>query len=209
VKILVSGFGPFGEEDTNPSEIVAARVAEKLREAGHEARHVVLPVAYRRAKAILEQVVGELRPDIAIALGLYGGITHVRVERVALNMMDFSIPDVDGEKPQDLPIDPEGPTAYLASIPTRRVVERLREEGIPARLSYSAGTYLCNYVMYTLLRLSDRTGYPRRAGFIHIPYTIDIASRKKGLPASLPLDVLVKGVLIAVEETMKDIEKEK
>lgn len=82
MKILVSGFGPFGEEDTNPSEIVATRVAEKLREAGHEARHVVLPVAYRRAKAILEQVVGELRPEIAIALGLYGGITHVRVERL-------------------------------------------------------------------------------------------------------------------------------
>lgn len=207
MRILLTGFGPFGEEDVNPSSTVAIEASRRLREAGYEAKALELPVSYRRAGQMIENAVAEYKPWLAIALGLYGGVTHVRVERVALNIMDFSTSDVDGAQPVDEPVDPEGPPAYFSSIPTRRVVERLRAEGIPAALSYSAGTYLCNYVMYKLLRLSDVRGAPVRAGFIHLPYTPELASRKKGLPPSLPLELQVKAVLIAVEESLKNAGK--
>jgi pyroglutamyl-peptidase len=198
--ILVTGFEPFGDERENPSAWAAERAAAELAKAGFDAHSAVLPVSYKRCGEALAQLLERLKPSIAVALGLAGGITHVRLERVAINLMDASRPDNDGAQPVDEPIDPQGPAAYFSTLPLRRILERLRGEGVPAAISNSAGTFLCNYAMYLLLRHADVRGYPKKAGFIHLPYTPEIASRKPGLPASLPLSTQARAVVIAVEE---------
>jgi pyroglutamyl-peptidase len=197
VQVLLTGFGPFADEPENPSSRVAELAAEELRRRGYEAASATLPVSFRRCGAEIRRLLEELRPRVCVALGLSGGISHVRVERVAVNMKDARRPDNDGEQPVDEPIDPGGPAAYFSTLPTRLILEKLREEGIPAALSYSAGTFLCNFAMYTLLRHSELKGYPARAGFLHLPYTPEIAARKPGPPPSLPLDLQVKAAVIA------------
>jgi len=206
--ILLTGFEPFGGEEVNPSSLVAKLAAERLDAMGYAARSATLPVSFKRAGVELIKLLEELKPQVCIALGLNPGSTHVRIERVAVNIKDASKPDNDGEQPVDEPIDPHGPAAYFATLPTRRILERLRREGIPAALSYTAGTFLCNYAMYTLLYFASRNGYPLKAGFIHLPYTPEIAASKPGPPASLSLELQVKAVLLATEETLKQTQPE-
>jgi pyroglutamyl-peptidase len=159
--ILVTGFEPFGDERENPSAWTAERAAAELAKAGFDAHWAVLPVSYKRCGEALAQLLERLKPSIAVALGLAGGITHVRLERVAINLMDASRPDNDGAQPVDEPIDPQGPAAYFSTLPLRRILERLRGEGVPAAISNSAGTFLCNYAMYLLLRHARaRAGFP-------------------------------------------------
>jgi pyroglutamyl-peptidase len=198
--VLVTGFEPFGDERENPSAWAAERAAAELAGAGFDAHWAVLPVSFKRCREALAQLLERLKPDVAVALGLAGGVTHVRLERVAINLMDTGRPDNDGAQPVDEPIDPQGPAAYFSTLPLRRILERLRGEGVPAAISNSAGTYLCNFAMYLLLRHADLRGYPRRAGFIHVPYTPEIAARKPGPPPSLPLSMLVRAAVVAVEE---------
>jgi len=196
----VTGFEPFGDEQENPSARAAELAAAELARAGFDARSAVLPVSFKRCGEALAQLLERLKPGVAVALGLAGGITHVRLERVAINLADASRPDNDGAQPVDEPIDPQGPAAYFSTLPLRRILERLKGEGVPAAISNSAGTFLCNYAMYLLLRHADLHGYPRRAGFIHLPYTPEIAVRKPGPPPSLPLSLQVKAIVVAVEE---------
>lgn len=202
--ILLTGFEPFGGEETNPSSVVANLAAERLKVMGREARSATLPVSFKRAGPELINLLDVLKPRVCIALGLNAGSTHVRIERVAINIKDASRPDNDGEQPVDEPIDPEGPAALFATLPTRRILERLRREGIPASLSYTAGTYLCNYTMYILLRYASQKGYPVKAGFIHLLYTPEMAALKPSPPASLSLELQVKAVLLAVEEALAE-----
>lgn len=195
----MTGFEPFGGEEVNPSATVARKAAEELANRGYGARAAVLPVSFKRAGSELVGLLDENRPVLAVSLGLHGGASHLRLERVAVNIKDAPKPDNDGWQPVDEPIDPEGPAAYFSTLPLRKILERLRGEGIPAAISYSAGTFLCNFAMYTLLRYADLNGYPRRAGFIHVVYTPDVAARKPNPPASLPLELQVKAVVLAVE----------
>ena len=198
--VLVTGFEPFGDERENPSARAAKLAAAELARAGFDAHSAVLPVSFKRCREALAQLLGRWKPDAAVALGLASGVTHVRLERVAINLADAGGPDNDGAQPVDEPIDPQGPTAYFSTLPLRRILERLKGEGVPAAISNSAGTFLCNYAMYLLLRRADLYGYPRRAGFIHLPYTPEIASKKPGPPPSLPLGMQVRAAVVAVEE---------
>lgn len=197
VQVLLTGFEPFAGEPENPSSRVAELAAEELRRRGYDAASATLPVSFRRCGTELLRLLEKARPRVCVALGLSGGISHIRVERVAVNLKDAGKPDNDGEQPVDEPIDPGGPAAYFSTLPTRLILERLREEGIPAALSYSAGTFLCNFAMYTLLRHSELKGYPARVGLLHLPYTPEIASRKPGPPPSLPLELQVRAAVIA------------
>lgn len=198
-RILLTGFEPFGGEEVNPSAIIAEKAAEELVNRGHDAYSIVLPVSFKRAGAELTSLLDGSKPEVAISLGLHGGVSHLRLERVAVNIKDTMKPDNDGEQPVDELIDPIGPAAYFSTLPLRRILEKLKEEGVPAAISYSAGTFLCNLAMYTLLRYADLNGYPKHAGFIHVAYTPEIAARKTNLPASLPLELQVKAITLAVE----------
>lgn len=210
-RVLVTGFEPFGTYTTNPSELVVRRLPEAVRDELRdiELTTVVLPVSFRRAGETLRRLLDEYRPDIAIGLGLRAGVSYIAVERVALNIMDARIPDNDGYRPIDEPIEPGGPLAYLSTLPVRSIVRSLREAGIPASLSYSAGTFLCNYVMYILLHSGAVHGYPRRAGFIHLPLLPEQAVSMRtetGYPPSMSLDMLVLSVKISLRASLERLE---
>ncbi|CAB50353.1 pyroglutamyl-peptidase I [Pyrococcus abyssi] len=200
MKVLVTGFEPFGGDDKNPTmEIVKFLDGKEI--GGAKVIGRVLPVSFKRARKELVAILDEIKPDVTINLGLAPGRTHISVERVAVNIIDARIPDNDGEKPIDEPIVENGPAAYFATIPTREIVEEMKRNNIPAVLSYTAGTYLCNFVMYLTLHHSATKGYPRKAGFIHVPYTPDQVIEKKNTP-SMSLELEIKGVEIAIRKSL-------
>ncbi|MEM4666114.1 MAG: pyroglutamyl-peptidase I, partial [Thermofilum sp.] len=179
--LLITGFEPFGGESVNPSSLAAVEAARTLASKlpGVSVVSAVLPVSYRRAREAVRDLVEKHKPDVAIALGQAGGLAYVAVERVAVNLMDTGSPDNDGYAPVDEPIEPGAPAAYFSTLPVRLIVKKLREAGIPAALSYSAGTFICNLVMFELLHLSATRGWPRRAGFLHLPYLPEQAAGKR------------------------------
>ncbi|MEM1970773.1 MAG: pyroglutamyl-peptidase I [Sulfolobales archaeon] len=209
LKALITGFEPYGKYVENPSEVVARTLPEVAsRELpGVELVTAVLPVSFRRAKERLLGLLRDEKPHIYLGIGLRPGATHIAIERVAINLADARTPDNDGEQPIDEPIDPEGPAAYFSTLPVKSIVKELRSKGIPAALSNSAGTFLCNYVMYLGLNHSFRYGYPMKSGFIHVPFSQQqvntVRSDWAGIPPSLTLDTMVKAVVIALKVTIE------
>ncbi len=202
IKVLLTGYEPFGGHKKNPTiDIVAALEGKKI--AGAEVYGKILPVSVKRAGPEIDKVLYELKPDVVISLGLAPTYTSITVERVGLNLVDARIPDNDGEQPVDMPIVEDAPLAYLATLPTREIVEELKKNGIPAVLSYSAGTYLCNYALFKVLHHASEHGYPKSAGFIHIPYTPDqVVNRHFLLGKSTPsmcLDMEIEAIKIAIK----------
>lgn len=193
--VLLTGFGPFAGSTGNPSQdavnaYAAAHPSDDLITA-------VLPVVFTEAATRLRALIAEHRPEIVIAFGLAGGSTRVAVERVAVNLIDARIPDNSGAAPIDEPSDPGGPTARFATLPVKRIARALDEAGIPAQVSLSAGSYVCNHVFYTALAAAPEA----RAGFIHLPWSESTAP--EGAP-HLPDDALVRAVAIAVAEACGD-----
>ncbi len=197
--ILVTGFERWEEVPDNPT----SQIVEQLK--ANDVVGKVLPVSFSKAGLMVENLVKEYRPEAIINLGLAPERATIRVERVAINLIDARVPDNDGVKPVDEPIDPLGPVAYMATIPTREIVESVRSRGIPAFLSYSAGTYLCNFVMYKTLRTVDKLELGSMAGFIHVPYSSEIASEMDKPVPNLPLRTLLEAVKIALDVVRRAI----
>ena len=160
MNIVITGFEPFGGSTVNASWEAIRRMT------GAEKR--LLPVSFARAGAEIRRIVAA-GPDAVICVGEAAGRTAVSVERVAVNLMDARIPDNDGAQPVDAPVSPSGPAAYFATLPTRQIVDRLRDAGIPAELSCTAGTYVCNATFYALMDMIAQSGKPILGGFIHVP----------------------------------------
>lgn len=213
MKVLLTGFEPFGGDTVNPSEVLVKKFLEisvsELPEL--EVHTAILPVSFKRADLILKNLLDVHKPDIYLGLGLWSGITYITVERVAVNVKDARIPDNDGDQPVDEPIDPEGPPAYFTTLPKKAIVRRLREEGIPAIISNTAGTFLCNFVTYVALHHSAKHGYPRRAGYMHLPLLPEQAAKKKGdwagVPPSMSLDIMIRAVKTALKTTLEMFDK--
>ncbi len=212
VKVLVTGFGPYGGYSENPSGEAVGLLPEVAAKElpGLELVTAVLPVSFRRAREELLGLLDSERPDAYVGVGLGPGAAHLRIERVAVNLADARTPDEDGEQPVDEPIDPEGPAAYFSTLPVKAIVRRLREEGIPAALSYSAGTFLCNYVMYLGLHHSSRRGYPLRAGFVHVPLShrqaASLGRDWSGIPPSMSVETVVRGLLVVLRVAVERFE---
>jgi pyroglutamyl-peptidase len=171
--ILVTGFEPFGGFGRNPSAEIATAL-DGTAIAGCPVVGCVLPVALDGLDAALDRALAGVDPVAVVALGLAGGEAAICLERVAVNLADFSIPDNAGLQVHERKLDPTGPDARATRLPVRAIRERLLGQGIPARLSNSAGTYLCNAVMYRLLgRLLPHVP----AGFIHLPHLPAEAAR--------------------------------
>jgi len=196
MKILVTGFTPFGGEQINPSWEAVRRLPNRIGRAElikHE-----IPTEFDASGAALHKLLTELRPDAVLCVGQYGGANCIRVERVAINLRDARIADNAGKQPTDEPVVAGGPDAYFATIPTRRIVDALRERDIPARLSYSAGTFVCNDLLYCALHESAQ-GYPAmRCGFIHVPYLPE--QTRDGSAPSMSLALMVEALTSAVGE---------
>ncbi|MFN8482744.1 MAG: pyroglutamyl-peptidase I [Anaerolineae bacterium] len=165
MRILVTGFEPFGGRSRNPSR-EAALDLDGVTLAGARVAARILPVDTLRAPALLDAAIAELRPDAVVCLGEAASRTRLSIERVAVNLLDFPMPDNAGYQPTDQAIVAGGPAAYFATLPVRWLREVVADEA-PVELSLSAGTYLCNQIMYHVLYTQAGTGVP--AGFIHLP----------------------------------------
>ncbi len=165
--IVLTAFEPFGAWETNSTISVVAEASRRLRERGRAVRSRVLPVDLDEAAPALQQALAGPGPSAVVCCGLSGRARSVHVERVALNVADFRIPDASGRRPRGEPVVPGAPEAILTAVPVHRVVERLRGEGIQAQVSNSAGTYLCNAVYFHALRATRPRGIP--ALFVHLP----------------------------------------
>jgi len=201
-RVLVTGFEPFDGETVNPAWEVARRL-DGWRSGEHVVAARRLPCAFDAIRDALGRELAALRPDIAICIGLAGGRVDVSLERVAINVDDARIPDNDGAQPIDRPVVAGGPAAYFTTLPVKAILHRLRSAGLPAQVSNTAGTYVCNHTFYMLRHLAEtsHTGL-HRAGFIHIPYLPEQAARHPG-SASLALDNLVAALRIAIETSVE------
>lgn len=168
MKVLVTGFDPFGGERVNPAYEAVKALPDTLDGAQIYKRE--LPTAFARSAAALEEYLTGLQPDIVLCVGQAGGTPAVRVERVAINLADARIPDNDGAQPLDEPLRADGDAAYFSTLPVRAMVQAVRAAGLPCSVSYTAGTYVCNAALYNALYLAAKRFPGLRAGFVHVPY---------------------------------------
>jgi len=196
-RVLLTGFEPFDGADLNPSwEVARALDGELIAGAQVVARQ--LPTTFAGAPVALAAALRALRPVAVVALGLAGGRAAVSVERVSINVIDARIPDNAGEQPIDQPVVPGGPLAYRSTLPIKAIVARLREQGIAAEVSQTAGTFVCNQVFHALMHaLRRRPGV--RAGFIHLPLLAGTPGAVQGI--GLPQQVLA--VRLAIDTTLR------
>src|SRR5882724_2326580 len=216
--IVVTGFEPYGGRRVNP----AAEVAKALDGStidGFAVLGAILPVSQRGLRERLEARLDELRPAIVISLGLAPGEPMIRLERFGLNLLDFEIADNDGACLADAPIEANGSTAMRASLPLRAIERALLDAGIPARLSSTAGTFLCNATLYGLLRILDERLPAALGGFIHLPYLpeqvaqlladgkrdrrLELAQRSD--IASMNLATQIRAVTIAMQQAVREL----
>lgn len=197
MKALVTGFEPFGGDGVNPSQEAVARLPRRL--GGLEVATRILPCAFEYAIPALADAVAVTAPDIVLCIGLAGGRSELSLERVAINLDDARIPDNDGAQPIDRPIVAGAPAAYFATLPIKAAVLALREAGLPAAVSNTAGTFVCNHVFYGLMHLAASGGRAMRGGFLHVPYLPSQAARLPAGTPSLGLEQIVRGIEIILE----------
>ena len=189
-KILLTGFEPFGGEKINPSWEAVIRLPSKIGE--YEITTLCLPVAFGDATEAVLLAAAEISPDVIICVGQAGGRGCITPELVAINLRHATIPDNKGYQPADEVILSGGDDAYFSTLPMRKIVNAINDSGISATLSYSAGTYVCNDLMYALLH--HFKGSKTRVGFIHIPY-----STEQNKEPSMDIADIVKGLTVAIE----------
>ena len=201
MKILYTGFAPFGGERVNPSFEALRLLPDSLD--GAAVLRMELPTTFESAGKLLLDTIGRENPDIVICVGQAGGRAAVTPEYVAINCRSARIPDNDGFQPADEPVCAGGPVGYFSKLPVNRIAERCRENGIPASVSYTAGTYVCNNLMYTLLHAIE-TRFPAvTGGFIHVPYSAGQAAAKTPTPPSMELRMIAEALRLAGEETLR------
>jgi pyroglutamyl-peptidase len=195
--VLLTGFDPFDREPVNPSwEAVRALDGWQCGDALVHARQV--PCVFGRAIETLAHAMDELQPQLVLCIGLAGGRSEITPERVAINIDDGRIADNAGRQPIDVPVVPGAPAAYFSTLPIKAMARDLRAGGVPASVSNTAGTFVCNHIFFGLMhRIATRPLPGQRGGFIHIPYLPEQAARFPGAP-SMALDTLVAGLRIAV-----------
>lgn len=196
--VLLTGFEPFGGVSMNPSAEVAKRL-DGRRFGQSVVRAAVLPVDHEGASLAVRGLLAAHDPVAVLHLGLAGERAQIAVERVAINVMDYSIPDNVGFQAVDQPCVPGGPAAYFSTLPLRALLRALHGAGIPAYLSATAGTYLCNFVMYTTLHaLAARPAAPP-AGFVHLPQLPSMVPPDDPAQPSMDLGLMLRGTEVALE----------
>ena len=197
MKILITGFEPFGGESVNP----AYEAVKLLPDMSGDIQIVKMeiPTVFGEAGKVVETGILQHQPDAVICVGQAGRRADIGVERVAINLVEASIPDNAGNQPMDVKVQEDGDTAYFATIPVKAMVKNIKDHGIPASISYTAGTYVCNSVMYDLLYLIDRKYPSIRGGFIHVPYATEQGVGKPVGTATMELSTISKALLYALE----------
>ena len=187
MKVLVTGFDPFGGEPINPAWEAVKAMKDTI--AGAEIVKMQIPTVVGKSIEKIHQKMKELQPDLVISVGQAGGWFGVTPERVAINVTDARIPDNEGNQPIDEPIFPDGPAAYFSNLPVKAMVQAIKDAGYPSVLSNSAGTYICNHVMYGILYYIEKEFPNVRGGFIHVPYAPSQVVNKPSTPSMALADI--------------------
>lgn len=195
MKILVTGFDPFGGEKVNPALEAVKSLPSEIH--GAEIHWVEIPTVFYRSAEVLEAEIVRFQPDAVLCIGQAGGRASLTPERVAINQDDARIPDNQGNQPVDTPIRLDGQAAYFSTLPIKAMVQAIKEEGLPATVSNTAGTFVCNHLMYQALYLADKKFPHMRAGFMHIPYMTEQVINKPNT-ASMNLTDIVRGIEAAI-----------
>ena len=195
MKILVTGFDPFGGEKVNPALEAVKSLPSVIH--GAEIRWVEIPTVFYQSAEVLEAEIDRYQPDVVLCIGQAGGRASLTPERVAINQDDARIPDNQGNQPIDTPIRLDGEAAYFSTLPIKAIVQAIKEVGLPATVSNTAGTFVCNHLMYQVLYLADKKFPNMRAGFMHIPYMTEQVVNKPNT-ASMCLRDIVRGIEAAI-----------
>lgn len=200
MKILVTGFDPFGGEKINPALETIKRLPDTI--LGAQIIKLEIPTVVGKSLAKIKEAVEKENPDAVLSIGQAGGRSEITVERVGINIDDCRIPDNEGNQPIDEPVVKGGPAAYFVTVPIKAIVENIKAHNIPASISNTAGTFICNHVCYGVAHLAaQRTaaGKPMKSGFIHIPFLPEQAIGKPALTPSMSLETIVSGITHALE----------
>ena len=200
MKVLVTGFDPFGGEKLNPALEAIKSLPAQIQ--GAEVRWLEVPTVFYKSAKILEEEIRIYQPDIVLCIGQAGGRKGLTPERVAINQDDARIQDNEGNQPIDRPIQLDGPPAYFSSLPIKAMVQAIKEEGLPASVSNTAGTFVCNHLMYQVLYLVEKEFPTIKAGFMHIPYMMEQVIDKPNTPAMDLVDI-VRGIEAAIRATIE------
>lgn len=205
MKVLVTGFDPFGGEKLNPALEAIKSLPAQIQ--GAEVRWLEVPTVFYKSAKILEEEIRLYQPDIVLCVGQAGGRKGLTPERVAINQDDARIPDNEGNQPIDRPIQLDGPPAYFSSLPIKAMVQAIKEEGLTASVSNTAGTFVCNHLMYQVLYLVEKEFPNIKAGFMHIPYMTEQVVDKPHTPAMDLVDI-VRGIEAAIRAIIEYGEKD-
>lgn len=209
MKLLLTGFDPFGGERINPALEAVKRVADKIDNI--EVIKLEIPTVFYKSIETVDQAIVEVNPDVVLCIGQAGGRYDITVERVAINVNDARIADNEGQQPLDGPIFEDGDSAYFTNLPMKAMVAEIRQAGIPSSVSNTAGTFVCNHLMYGVLYLASKKYPGLKAGFIHVPFVPSQTVHRAPAP-SMSVEMISKGLEAAIraigqnEEDIKTVE---
>ena len=196
MKILLTGFEPFGGESINPAKEAVKLVKDEIK--GAQIVKCFVPVVFGKAIETVHEAMKKENPDAVLLIGQAGGRYEITPERVAINCDDGRIPDNEGNQPVDQPVMADGPAAYFSTLPIKKMVEYMKAANVPAAVSNTAGTYVCNHLMYGVLYYLDKEFPGTIGGFMHVPFLHEQVMNKKET-ASLSKDDVVKGIEASLE----------
>ena len=205
MKVLITGFDPFGGETINPAWEAVKVIKDEI--AGAQVIKMQIPTVVNKSIEKIHEKMAEINPDIVISVGQAGGRFGVTPERVAINITDARIPDNEGNQPIDIPIFEDGDTAYFSNLPVKAMVQAIKDAGYPSVLSNTAGTYICNHVMYGILYYIQKEFPGAPGGFIHVPYAASQVVNKPGTPSMAIADITasLEAAIQAAVENETDI----
>lgn len=200
-KVLITGFDPFGGESMNPAYEAVKGIANEVM--GSEIIKLEIPTVFGKAIDVLEEAIKLHQPDIVITVGQAGGRFGVTPERIAINQDDARIKDNEGNQPIDVTIKEDGENAYFATLPIKAITQAIKKAGVPSTVSNTAGTFVCNHLMYGLMYIIDKNNLDIKGGFIHVPYATQQVLDKPSSP-SLTIDQITVALTAAIEATLSN-----
>ena len=196
MRVLITGFDKFGGESINPSSLCVNSLPDNIDDI--EIKKITLPTVFKDSSRVLEENIASFSPNIVICVGQAGGRSKITPERIAINIDDARIPDNIGNSPIDETIRKDGENAYFSTLPIKAIVNELNKNNIPSAISNTAGTFVCNHIMYEILYLSKTKFNNISAGFIHIPYIREQVKNKPDTPF-MELEMIIDALKIIIE----------
>lgn len=205
MKLLLTAFDPFGGETVNPAQEAVKMVSSRVGNV--EVIKCVVPTVFGKSIETVAAAIEDCRPDAVLCIGQAGGRADLTPERIAINLDDASIADNEGNRPVDTPIFPDGKPAYFSTLPVKAMVAAIRAVGIPASLSNTAGTFVCNHLMYGVLYTLEKYCPSVRGGFLHVPYIPSQVTGGRGIPSMSAADIVrgLEAAIAAIGENGRDI----